>query len=300
MFEKLRAGLGGILSKVTTKDLSEKDLDELSWELQLVLVQNDVALPIAEEILADLKKSLTGEKVQRGHEEEYIRAKLRDAIQRILLAPGSIDLIKLAEEKRAKHEPLKLVFVGVNGTGKTTSIAKVANLLKNRGFSVLLVAGDTFRAGSEEQLQQHADRIGVKMMKHHYGADPAAVAYDAIAHARAQGVNVVLIDTAGRMQTDKSLMEELKKVVRISEPDLVIFVGDSLAGNDALNQATEYEKAVSISAVILTKTDADSKGGAILSVAEAVKKPILYVGTGQSYEDLQPFNPDWFLSKVFP
>ncbi len=300
MFEKLRAGLGEILAKVTTKDLSEKDLDQLSWNLQLILIQNDVAVSIAEEILAELKKNLTGEKVQRGHEEEYIRARLKESIQRILIAPGTIDLLKIANERKAQHEPLKIVFVGVNGTGKTTSIAKLANLLKNRGFSVILVAGDTFRAGSEEQLQQHADRLGVKMMKHHYGADPAAVAYDSIAHARAQGINVVLIDTAGRMQTDKSLMEELKKVVRVSEPDLVLFVGDSLAGNDALNQATEYEKAVGITGVILTKTDADAKGGAILSVAEAVKKPILYVGTGQSYKDLQPFNPDWFLSKVFP
>ncbi len=300
MFEKLRAGLGGILDKFTTKDLSEKDIDELNWNLQLVLVQNDVALPIAEEILNELKKNLTGHKVQRGHEEEYIRAQLRESIQRILNAAAAIDLLKLADDKRSTHEPLKIVFVGVNGTGKTTSIAKIAYLLKKKGLSVILVAGDTFRAGSEEQLQQHADRIGVRMMKHHYGADPAAVAYDAIAHARAQGINVVLIDTAGRMQTDKSLMEELKKVVRVSEPDLVIFVGDSLAGNDALNQATEYEKAVTISGVILTKTDADAKGGAILSVAESVKKPILYVGTGQSYEDLQPFNPEWFLSKVFP
>ncbi len=300
MFEKLRAGFGEILDKFTTKNLSEKDIDQLSWDLQLILVQNDVAMEIAETILAELRKSLVGEKVQRGHEEEYIRQKLKDSIQRILTSPAHIDLLKLAEEKKAKNEPLKIVFVGVNGTGKTTSIAKIANLLKNRGLSVILVCGDTFRAGAEEQLQQHANRIGVKMMKHHYGADPAAVAYDAIAHARAQGINVVLIDTAGRMQTDKSLMEELRKVVRVSEPDLVIFVGDSLAGNDALNQALEYDKAVGISAVILTKTDADAKGGAILSVSEAVKKPILYVGTGQSYEDLQPFNPDWFLGKVFP
>lgn len=300
MFERLRAGLGEILDKFTTKSLSEKDLDKLEWDLQLTLVQNDVAMPVAEEILSELKKSLEGEKVPRGEEEEYIRKKLRDSIQRILTEPGSIDLLKLAEKKRADHEPLKIVFVGVNGTGKTTSIAKMANLLKSKGFSVILVCGDTFRAGAEEQLQQHANRLGVKMMKHHYGADPAAVAYDAIAHAKAQGINVVLIDTAGRMQTDTSLMEELKKVVRVSEPDMVIFVGDSLAGNDALNQALEYNKAVGISGVILTKIDADAKGGALLSVAEAVKKPILFVGTGQSYEDLQPFDPNWFLNKVFP
>jgi len=189
--------------------------------------------------------------------------------------------------------------VGVNGTGKTTAIARIAHRLKKRGLSVVLAAGDTFRAGAIEQIDLHAQRLGVKIIKHQAGSDPAAVAFDAVEHARARYKDVVLIDTAGRMQTNTNLMDEMKKIKRIAQPNLVIFVGDALAGNDAVEQARAFEAAVGIDMAILTKIDADAKGGAALSIAHAVGRPVAFVGTGQNYEDLEPFDPDWMVERLF-
>ena len=204
--------------------------------------------------------------------------------------------MELVQSQREKGVPLKVVFVGVNGSGKTTTIAKIAYMLKQKNILSVLACSDTFRAGAQEQLAVHAKRLGLKMIKHQYGADPAAVAYDAVNYAVAHSVPVVLIDTAGRMQTDKSLMDELRKIIRVIEADLVIFVGDALAGNDALVQAEKFNEAVGISASVITKVDADVKGGTALSILYATKKPIIYLGVGQSYEDLIPFTPDWLLS----
>ncbi|MCA1813367.1 MAG: signal recognition particle-docking protein FtsY, partial [Halobacteriales archaeon] len=196
-------------------------------------------------------------------------------------------------------KPVKVMFVGVNGTGKTTTIARLAHRLKQNGYTSVLAAGDTFRAGAIEQISLHSDRLGLTIVKHNAGADPAAVAHDAIQHALSRRKDVVLIDTAGRMQTNLNLMAEMKKIHRVAKPDLVIFVGDALAGNDAVEQAKKFDEAIGIDAAILTKVDTDSKGGAALSIAHAVGKPILFLGVGQDYDDLIPFDPDWVVARIF-
>jgi len=207
-------------------------------------------------------------------------------------------LLMAIEEKRKKGEPYVIVFVGINGTGKTTTIAKLVQFLTKKGYSVVLACSDTYRAGSIEQLEEHAKRLGVRMIKHEYGADPAAVAYDTVNHAKAHGTNVVLIDTAGRIQTNRNLMNELAKIKRIVNPDMTILTVDSLTGNDAIMQAEEFHKSVGIDATILTKVDADVKGGSALSVTYVTKKPILFIGTGQKYEDLEEFKPEKFLELI--
>ena len=223
---------------------------------------------------------------------------LQEILLEIMSTKERINLLEMVREKRDTNEPHIIVFVGINGTGKTTSIAKVAKLLMKRGYSVVLACSDTYRAGSIEQLEEHARRLGVRMIKHKYGADPAAVAYDAISHGKAHGVDAVLIDTAGRIQTDKNLMNELAKIKRIISPDLTILTVDALTGNDAVMQAEEFHKSVGIDGTILTKVDADVKGGSALSVTYVTGKPILFIGIGQRYEDLQEFSPEQFAKMI--
>jgi len=191
-----------------------------------------------------------------------------------------------------------IAFIGVNGSGKTTNLAKLANYLKNNGKEVVIAACDTFRAAAIQQVEDHANNLGIKLIKHDYGSDAAAVAFDAIDHAKAKGKDFVLIDTAGRNQSNKNLMEELSKLVRVAKPDLKIFVGDSLTGNDAVEQAKEFNEAVGIDGIILSKVDADEKGGASVSISYVAKKPIFFVGNGQGYEDLIPFKKEEFLEKM--
>lgn len=299
MFEKVREGIGKVIEKITVKELSEKELDGILWELQLVLVQNDVSFKVAEKIAHGLKERLIGSKVKRFSDvKSLVRESLRETVLEVLRSGGEIDLVKMVEEKRKTGEPFTMVFLGVNGTGKTLSVAKVAHFLQKRGFSCVLAAADTFRAGSIEQLEKHAKNLGVKCIKQSYRSDAAAVAWDAVEHAKAKHVNVVLVDTAGRMQTDKNLLDEMKKIVRVVNPDLKVFVGDALTGNDAVEQAEKFNEAVGIDAIILTKVDADAKGGAALSITYATRKPIMFVGVGQGYDDLEKFDPEWFVEKI--
>jgi len=200
--------------------------------------------------------------------------------------------------KNSKGLPYVIVFLGVNGTGKTTTIAKIAQYLKNNNITSVAAASDTFRAGAIEQLSKHMNNVGIRVIKHEYKSDPASVAYDAIEHAKAKNIDVVLVDTAGRQVTDKNLMIEIQKICRVSQPDCKVFVGDSLAANDALYQAREFDKHVGIDANILTKLDADAKGGAALSISFVTKKPIIFLGTGQGYEDLELFDQDIFISNI--
>ena len=299
MFEKLKAGLNNLINKVTTTELKAEKLQPILEEFKLSLVENDVAFPVAEKICEELASRLEGRQIKRLEDKRKI---VKEALQQILLeilnTGEKIDLLKMAEEKRRKGEPLVIVFVGINGTGKTTTIAKIAKMFSKNGYSVVLACSDTYRAGSIEQLGEHAKRLGVRMIKHTYGADPAAVAYDAINYAKAHGINVVLIDTAGRIQTDRNLMNELAKIKRVINPDLTILTVDALTGNDAVVQAEEFDKAVGIDGTILTKVDADVKGGSALSVTYITGKPIIYVGTGQTYGDLENFNPEKFIQLI--
>ncbi|MHA2289488.1 MAG: signal recognition particle-docking protein FtsY, partial [Promethearchaeota archaeon] len=216
----------------------------------------------------------------------------------ILTPEKNINLLEEIRKKKNTNSPYTICFLGVNGTGKTTTIAKIAHYLKKNNISSVAAAADTFRAAAIEQLSYHMQNVGIKVIKHEYKSDPASVAYDAIQHAKAKNVNVVLVDTAGRQVSNKNLMREMQKIVRVAEPDLTLFVGDSLAGNDALNQAKEFNNDVGIDANILTKFDADAKGGAALSISYETKKPILFIGIGQGYDDLEPFNREIFISNI--
>ena len=299
MFEKLKSGLSGLVNKITTTELEAEKLRPLLSDFKLNLVENDVALPVAERICDEMEKRLDGVQIKRLEDRrKIVKANLREVLLDTMLANDKVDLLRAIEEKRKKGEPYVIVFVGINGTGKTTTIAKVARFLTKKGHSVVLAGSDTYRAGSIEQLEEHAKRLGLRMIKHKYGADPAAVAYDTVNHAKAHGTNVVLIDTAGRIQTNRNLMNELAKIKRIVDPDLTVLTVDSLTGNDAVMQAEEFHKSVDIDATLLTKVDADVKGGSALSVTYVTKKPIIFIGTGQKYEDLEEFEPEKFLELI--
>ncbi len=299
MFEKLRKGLSGLLDKVTTTELKTEKLHPILEDFKLDLIGNDVAISVADHICEEMEKRLDGVQVKRLKDRrEIIGRNLREVLLGVLTANEKIDLLGMVEKKKKIGEPYVILFVGINGTGKTTTIAKVAKLLMKNGYSVVLACSDTYRAGSIEQLEEHAKRLGIRMIKHKYGADAAAVAYDAISHAKAHGVNAVLIDTAGRIQTDRNLMNELRKIKRVINPDVTILVVDALIGNDAVMQAEEFQKSVGIDGTILTKVDADVKGGAALSVTYVTRKPIVFIGTGQTYEDLQDFNPEQFTQMI--
>ncbi len=299
MFEKLKKGLKGLVSKVTTAELKSENLRPILSDFKMSLVENDVAFPVAERICDEMEKRLNGVQVKRLEDRrKIVEQNLRDVLLGVMLTNERIDLLKAVEAKRRKKEPYTMVFVGINGTGKTTTIAKVARFFNKRGYSVVLACSDTYRAGAIEQLEEHARRLGIKMVKHKYGADPAAVAYDTISHAKAHGINVVLIDTAGRMQTNRNLMSELEKIKRVVKPDMTVLTVDSLTGNDAVMQAEEFHKSVSIDSTILTKVDADVKGGSALSVTYVTQKPILFIGTGQAYDDLEQFDPEKFVEMI--
>jgi len=296
LFEKLRSVFNNLVkdisTTISTKSLSEKDLETSLWNFQLALMECDVALPVAEQLTTRLKESLVGVKVKRFEDiSPTVESAFRELLKENL---SSADLATMVKSKK----PFTIMFVGVNGTGKTTTIAKVARYLMDRGASVIFACSDTFRAGSEEQIETHAERLNVKVIKHKYGADPAAVAYDAVSYANSNTIDAVLIDTAGRMQTDRGLMDQLQKIYRVVKPDLTIFVGDSLTGNDALQQAQDFNQYVPLDAVILTKVDADAKGGAAISISNAIKKPILFLGVGQNYKDLIPFDPNWVIENI--
>ena len=299
MFSRLREGLRGFVERISKVELTEKNLEPILWDLQLHLIGSDVAVSVAEKLCEDLGRRLRGASLGRFEDRRaFVRGVLKEVIEEILTPRERIDLLELAEGKKGAAEPLVVVFIGINGTGKTTTIAKVARLLLDHGYSVVLACSDTYRAGAMEQLEEHARRLGIRMIRHQYGADPAAVGFDAVKYATARGVEAVLIDTAGRMQTDRNLMEELRKIRRVVDPDLTILVVDALTGNDAVEQAEMFDRVVGFDAIILTKVDADEKGGVSLSVAYTTGKPIIYVGTGQEYGDLEPFDPRWFVERI--
>lgn len=290
---------GGMFSFITAKTISEKHLEDILWELEMGLLEGDVAMEVASAVVDSVKDDLVGRKIKRSNDiTEYTYNALRNAVAEIIDIPGK-SMTEMIEAKKAQGEPLVVMFIGINGTGKTTTIGKLANYYLKKGYTPVIAAADTFRAGAIEQVNYHADNVGVKLIKHQKGSDPAAVAFDAVEHAKAQGKELVLIDTAGRMQTNTNLMDEMKKIKRVAKPDLVVFVGDALTGNDATQQASKFNEAIDIDGVILTKADADSKGGASLSIGYVIKKPILFLGMGQGYDDIREYDADWMLNQLF-
>jgi len=296
MLDKLK----NVFSSFVKQTLTEEKLEDSLSHLNLLLISNDVATETADEICNKIKDSLKGNQIGRfSSTKKMLFEILKEVITEILTPEKTINLLEeIRNINENNKKPFVMCFVGINGTGKTTTIAKVAHFLKNNNISSVAAASDTFRAAAIEQLTYHMENVGIRVIKHEYKSDPASVAYDAIEHAKAKGVNVVLIDTAGRQVSNKNLMIEMEKIVRIAQPDLKVFVGDSLAGNDALNQAKQFNRSVGIDANILTKLDADAKGGAALSISFETKKPILFIGVGQGYDDLEPFNRELFISNI--
>ena len=284
-----------IKEKIITTKINGEQFEKLFWELELALMENNVAVQVIEKIKNDLKEELVEKPIRRTKVEETILESLKGSIEELFID----NRINLIEEIRNKEEkPYIIAFFGINGSGKTTSIAKIASMLKAKKISCVLAASDTFRAASIEQIQQHADKIGVKLIKHDYGSDPAAVAFDAIEHAKSKNIDVVLIDTAGRMHSNTNLIDEMKKIIRVAKPDLKIFVGESITGNDCVEQAKTFNESVGIDGIILAKADIDEKGGAAVSVSYVTKKPILFIGTVQKYSDLQEFDKDEIMRNI--
>jgi len=294
------------LRKVSTYEITEKNIRKAVREFELILIANDVSLEVTKQISKKLTPKMLGKRAKRFSDlSKMIPIFAKSIILDLITPKEPLNLIEVLKENQkltidqTSKEPLKLLFLGINGTGKTTSIAKIAFLLKKEGFHVVLAASDTFRSGAQEQLEIHANRLGVKLIKGKYGSDSAAVAYDAIAHAKARYADVVLIDTSGRMAVNRDLMQEMKKIHRVTNPNYTILVVDALAGNDATEQARDFNKEISLDGIILAKMDADTRGGALLSVTYATDGvPVLFLGNGQEYNDLEQFQPEKYVNEL--
>ena len=292
--EPKKSFFGKIKQSFTTKTISAEKFEELFWDLELVLLENNVSVEVIERIKLDLQQELVDKPLPRDvmtKIEETLRRTLKD-----ILSSEKINLLGKIKEKGKK--PFVIAFFGINGAGKTTSIAKLTHYLQKNKLSVVLAACDTFRAAAIQQLEEHAVRLGVKIIKQDYGSDAAAVAFDAIKYAEKNNLDVVLIDTAGRLHSNTNLMSELKKIIRVTNPDLKLFVGESITGNDCIEQARKFNELVEMDGVILTKADVDDKGGAPLSISYTIKKPILFLGVGQTYDDFEEFNADVMVKRL--
>ena len=290
MFESFKKKFGKALNEENGQEIRETEIED---NIRTILLESDVSFDTAERIISDLENFISGSKKRVGMKD--VKRELRASVEEILREnETNIDLLN------PPKKPMVILFLGINGTGKTTTVAKIANYLKANNKRVVVAASDTFRAGAIEQLSILCDRIGVHLIRHETGSDPTSVAFDAIEHAHARNLDFVLIDSAGRMQTNKNLLEEMKKMKRVAKPDLTILVLDAMIGQDAAHQAETFNKETPFDAVILTKLDTDARGGAILTISDQLKKPILFVGVGQEIEDLQPFDYNWYLERIMP
>src|SRR3989344_2141904 len=288
--------------KINTIEISEKEFETYSEELESLLLENNVALEVVEKIISNLKEDLVGKKILKKEFDSEFDDALKDSVRKILV--DGFDIIEKIKEKHIdnqvenKSSPYVILLVGINGSGKTTTIAKLANYLKRKGKTCVLAAADTFRAASIEQLKTHGEKLNIPVIAQQYGSDPAAVGFDAIAYAKKHHIDVVLIDTAGRMHTASNLLKEMEKIARVTKPDLKIFIGESITGNDATEQAKSFNETINIDAIILAKADVGEKGGTALSVGYVTGKPIIFLGTGQEYDDLEPFDKERFIEKL--
>lgn len=282
-----------ISSKVSKTIIKEEDFDEYSEDLEMLLLENNVALEVAEKVTQELKEKIVGQEMPKKEIENKIKQALKEIIEDILIDP--FDLVKKIEEKKG---PYVILFCGINGTGKTTTIAKFANLLKKEKLSCVMAAADTFRAAAIDQIKKHGDALDIKVISHDYNSDPAAVGFDAVKYAQKNSIDAVLIDTAGRIHTDKNLMAQITKIAKVTNPDTKIFVGESLTGNDSVEQVKAFDEAIALNGIILTKADIDEKGGTALSVGYVTEKPILYLGIGQEYNKIEKFDKQKFIEKL--
>ncbi|MFH0713345.1 MAG: signal recognition particle-docking protein FtsY [Candidatus Micrarchaeota archaeon] len=280
-------------------ELSESELGTVFDDLELSLLESDASLETSQFMVADLRKRIVGKKVPKSKLNEFVNQTIRDSLTEIFsISTPSKSFFALIEGHRASGEPFVIMFVGPNGAGKTTTIAKIAHLLKQRGVSSVISASDTFRAAAIQQSEHHGEKIGVKVIKHDYGADPAAVAFDAVSHAKSKKIDVVLIDTAGRQETNANLISEMKKIVKVVKPHLKIFVGETLAGHSVIEQAKKFNEAIELDGLILTKLDCDAKGGNALSIAHDLRIPIYFIGLGQEYNELVEFTPQVLVNRI--
>jgi fused signal recognition particle receptor len=287
-----------IIKKITEVEVTPDLLEEVFQEMELELLQADVAVEVIDRIKEEMKRSLVGKSIKKSRLESEVKAVLKKTLYEAIDVP-KISLEDMVKKAKKDSRPALLVFLGFNGSGKTTTLAKLAYWLLKRRYTCVLAAGDSFRAASIEQLEEHASKLKINVVKHQYGADPAAVVFDAVKHAQAKGIDVVLADTAGRAHTNKNLMDQLAKIVRVNKPDLKILVLDSMTGNDIINQCKMFDEAVGVDALILTKNDVANKGGSIISAAYVLKKPILFLGTGQAYEDLEEYDAKKIVDSLF-
>lgn len=294
MRERTSKIITGVHKAIEEHEIKESDVSSLLWEFNLNLIQSNIAPEVSERITERLKQDMVGSRIRRGSDvEKLLKTSLKKSLEEIL-GVDAPDFVKKVREKK----PCLVLFLGFNGSGKTTTIAKLANLLQKEGLSCVLAAGDCFRAASIEQLEVHGKRLGVRVIKQSYGSDSAAVIFDAMNYARAHDIDVVLADTAGRVHTNVNLMNELQKIARVNKPDFKILVLDSLSGTDIINQSKLFDETVSVDGIVLTKYDVDEKGGAAISAASSIRKPILFVGTGQEYGDIKKFDVDEFISSI--
>lgn len=302
----LRKGLNGLFERVSSYELNENNIRKAIREFELLLIANDVSLSVAKQISKKLADQMLGKRAKRFSDlSKRLRELSKPIILEIITPKEFIDPLELIlnyksnKEQLEKKRPVVFLFLGINGTGKTTTIAKFAYLLKSKGFKVIIAASDTFRSGAQEQLKIHADKVGVKIITGKYGSDSAAVAFDAISHATSKFADAVIIDTSGRMAVNKDLMEEMKKIIRVTTPDYNFLVIEALAGNDATEQARIFSENIPLNGIILTKMDADARVGALLSVTYITQGlPVVYLGTGQEYKDLERFNPEKYVESL--
>jgi len=282
-----------IKKKITEKKIEEEDVKDILKDFETSLISSDVAVEVSDKIVDDLRNNLVGKFIKRGEIESIIKNSFKDSILDIL----NIQTFDLFEKVKT-NKPFLIVFLGFNGSGKTTTLARIGNMLKKNGLTCVFAAADCFRAASIEQLEEHGKKLGIEVIKHKYGADPAAVIFDAVKHAKSKGIDVVLADTAGRTHSNINLMDELKKIIKVNKPDLKILVLDALTGNDIYDQCKMFNDAVGVDALIITKADVYEKGGATLSASFTIKKPILYMGVGQNYDDLEKFDSNEIVEKL--
>ncbi|MDE1850629.1 MAG: signal recognition particle-docking protein FtsY [Candidatus Micrarchaeota archaeon] len=285
-----------IIGKVTIK---EQDVDELLENFKLSLVEADVNYDVAEKLVDSIKRKLVGATVETKAMTPHINGVVKESLYGILDKGSSADLLKMALDKKASNQtPFKILFIGPNGAGKTTTMAKIANLVLSNGLTCVLSASDTFRAAAVEQTVYHAEKLGIKAIKGTYGADPASVAFDSIEYAKAHRIDVVLIDSAGRQDTNKSLMDEMRKMVRVTAPDMKVFIGESITGSAIIDQVREFNSAIGLDGIILTKLDCDAKGGNTISILGSSPVPILYFGMGEKYADLMRYSPSYIADNI--
>ncbi|MDD5337561.1 MAG: signal recognition particle-docking protein FtsY [Candidatus ainarchaeum sp.] len=289
---KVKLGLADQVKSIFSNEveLRERDVQDALSDFEIELLEADVAYGVAEQIKEELRKELVGRKMKRSNLQQQISEVFFKSIWDIM-AENKGEPIE-ARLKRDGARPITIMFTGPNGSGKTTTIAKIANMLKNQGYGVVIAAADTFRAAAIEQMEIHGQKLGIKVIKGKYGADPTSVAYDAVNHAKAHGLDVVLIDTAGRQETNQNLLNELKKMARIINPEIKLYVGESLAGNAVIEQVEAFNAELKLDGIVLTKLDCDAKGGTVISISKVTKVPVIYVTMGQGYEDIEVFDAE--------